>query len=138
MNVVIKNNIIELKAKIASGEINLSQLDSKGESLLHLAVLSGDSRKVRLFIELGIDINVVNKRNETTLWMATFKRLATMIGILLEAGADITIPNNHNNLPREYVRDSSIAKLFDKAEEKLAKKANKKKLGKYADLLGDD
>jgi len=71
-----------------------NQLDSRGDSALHLALDSGDSEisTIKLLLDAGADPNLRNKAGETPLHRATETFLEAgiaVIDLLLAAGADI-------------------------------------------------
>ncbi|KAF3000663.1 hypothetical protein E8E13_000213 [Curvularia kusanoi] len=68
---------------------NVHVIDRDGNSLLHLAVQSGDSVSVLIVLRNGIDVNETNSLGHTALHLAIERDDLDVIKLLLGAGANI-------------------------------------------------
>jgi len=100
-----------------------------GDSALMIAVqINRPSMILPLLKVKGIDINLVSRKGLSALSQSIYKDNASIVNKLIEDGA--------------IVRESDLKSARGRGVEDKIKEAfkqqNKKKLGKYADLLGDD
>lgn len=73
---------------------NLQAQDSKGQSVLHNAVLMGRVQLTELFLKKGADVNVANNNGETPLLTAAnTSRADELLPLLMRHGADLTVSN---------------------------------------------
>lgn len=82
----VKNNDVEsVKSFLKDDEKLLKEKNSLGDTPLHLAAKSS-LEMTKIFLEAGIDVNVIGFRNETPLFRAKNLEIAKY---LVENGADI-------------------------------------------------
>lgn len=90
-----------VKALIAAG-VDTTQLDARGEGLLHVAARYGCLDTVKALIEAKIDVNSRTKRQATPLMIAANAQQIETIELLLAAGADIQAKDEWGWTPAFY------------------------------------
>ena len=89
---VKQRNINQVQSLLRKGAwVNIA--DESGDSLLHLAVVSGNDELVRLLLEFKAEKNGLDKGGATPLIHAILGNDITIVKILLDFGAD---PNDRN------------------------------------------
>ncbi|CAL8144648.1 unnamed protein product [Orchesella dallaii] len=81
-----------------------------GETVLHIAVLCGNIPALRLFIELGVDVNAQTKYGSTPLhlvFQTNTNMLNEAVDVLLEHGADLNIYDKKGKLPLHLAIESA-------------------------------
>ena len=86
--------------------LDLSYLDKKGNSYLHLSVIYQLENIIQLLIKKNININLQNNEGNTALHYAYNAGDIKYISILIENNADINIKNNNGLIPEEIEIDS--------------------------------
>ncbi|CAK8693153.1 unnamed protein product [Clavelina lepadiformis] len=83
-----------IKALVAGGaEINCRDKRC-GDTPMHAAAAAGQISAVKMFIDMGFDINMQNNQKCTPLHLACFNGQDVIVHELLEAGADANITND--------------------------------------------
>ncbi|MBE6446147.1 MAG: hypothetical protein E7021_01920 [Alphaproteobacteria bacterium] len=75
--------------------------------LTHACFISRDSRMVKLLIEKGADVNLINGNDESPLISALYNDnpvIEEIVDVLLENGADPHLANRRGNIPLIYAR----------------------------------
>ena len=85
-----------------NSEITVAGRDSP-EGQLMLATLHGDSEKVAMLIDGGVDLQTTDERGSTPLHIATFFGYADVASQLIGAGADTEAPNNDQSRPADMI-----------------------------------
>lgn len=107
--------------------VSLDETDKNGVTPLHRAVRFRSPDAVSELIKLGAEVNVVDKRTRSS----PLHRAVTHTGapatsgkqdeaieiakILLSNGANPHMKNKNGKMPRDYVKDPVMAKLFSKS-----------------------
>ena len=91
---------------LTSPILDVSYLDKKGNSYLHLSVIYQLENIIRLLIKKGININLQNNEGNTALHYAYNTGDIKFIAILIENSADLNIKNNNGLIPEEIEIDS--------------------------------
>ena len=91
---------------LTSPLLDLSYLDKKGNSYLHLSVIYQLENIIQLLIKKNININIQNNEGNTALHYAYNTGDIKYIAILIENNADINIKNNNGLIPEEIEIDS--------------------------------
>lgn len=73
--------------------------NSKGETLLHVAVIKGDTEKVKNLLSDGVDVNLKDYAGWTPLHEACNHGHDKIAELLLDNGALINIPGSENDTP---------------------------------------
>lgn len=95
------NRIVELLIKEYKVPINIKTTDSQAVPL-HYAVGQKKHETVSLLIELGADVNAVNKDNITSLHIAVKNNMIDIAKILIKAGSTIGIKNVKGESVQDY------------------------------------
>ena len=96
---------------LASPLLDISYLDLKGNSYLHLAVISQLENIIKTLIKKGININIQNTDGNTALHFAYNTGDILFIAILIENNADLNIKNKNGLTPEEIEMDSLSVNL---------------------------
>lgn len=91
-NCEILNNILQ-RYKISKAKFDSIQ-DDNGNSVLLMAVMTGDTKTLELLINEGCNVNHQNFDGNTPLHFAIRGRYYKCIDMILNAGADEAIENN--------------------------------------------
>jgi len=107
---------VEVLKELISTCKNLSELDAKGLSLLHLACGYGHLKVVRELLAGGMDINIKSRERITALCSAVRYGHVSIVELLLENGA--TVETGITNQPSRacllnQVSNVTICKLLD-------------------------
>jgi serine/threonine-protein phosphatase 6 regulatory ankyrin repeat subunit B len=81
--------------------INLSQMTSSGQSIIHQPANRGYDHIVQLFLNAGVDASINNGYGSPLHKAATGRKNVTTIRLLLDAGSDISIKDENGNTPLE-------------------------------------
>ena len=73
---------------------SLLATDQEGQTALISAALEGDSKKVRVLLKLGADINTQDGMGRTALMLAVINRHVKIVKALLHNRADVNITTN--------------------------------------------
>ena len=112
LSYAIKRKNIEIAELIlASPLLDISYLDLKGNSYLHLAVISQLENIIKTLIKKGININLQNIDGNTALHFAYNTGDILFIAILIENNADLNIKNKNGLTPEEIEMDSLSVNL---------------------------
>ena len=106
------NDIVELLVKDYKVPINIK---TGSEAVpLHYAVGQNNHRTVSLLLELGADVNAVNKDNITAIHIALKNKRLQIAKALIQAGAKLDIKNNKGEIPLDYVNDDILSSILEK------------------------
>ena len=105
-NAIKRKNCDICELILASPLLDLSYLDTKGNSYLHLSVIYQLENIIQLLIKKNININIQNNEGNTALHYAYNTGDIKYISILIENKADINIKNNNGLIPEEIEIDS--------------------------------
>ena len=67
--------------------------DSDGDTILHVAIQTGDDQVVKVLLDHGADVTARNAHGETPLELAALQGSATVMRTLLRGGAKVVSPN---------------------------------------------
>ncbi|KAF2071772.1 hypothetical protein CYY_006918 [Polysphondylium violaceum] len=85
--------------------IDINTVDSKGRSLLHVAVSRNHIHIVRLLLENGIDTTLADVNKNTALHLATINGYSSIVSMILEynslTNVNVVIADKNNNSPFE-------------------------------------
>jgi len=94
------NNVVRVAELLDSGEWSAEAVNTRGNSLLHLAVHQASANMLRILIDRGVDVNVVNPLDKSTpLHRAAYAGRYDMIEVLLEKGADTEVKDKNGYTP---------------------------------------
>jgi ankyrin repeat protein len=107
LSYAIKRKNIEIAKLILSSPIlDITYQDNKGNSYLHLAVISQLEEITKLLIKKGININLQNNDGNTALHLAYNTGDIIFIAALVENNSDLNIKNKDGLIPDEIQMDS--------------------------------
>ncbi len=86
-------------ASLLSRGAEVEARDQEGNTILHTAVLSGDTRTVEVLSHRGTKFNLKNDQGQTSLWLAASLGLDSMVVELLARGSDINLPDQQGRTP---------------------------------------
>lgn len=88
----------------------------RNEPLLLDAVTYGDEEIIRLLLNQGFDVNMINKKNDTPLLIAFEEQKEEIALLLLKHGANLFTKNKYGVAPSDYVSNSPrIVEFIQKA-----------------------
>lgn len=96
IKIAAKENNWDILHTLLDVDINVDVLYD-GKALLHLLYYSLEG--VKILVEYGADVNVLDKNDETTLYKATKANAVDVIDYLLEHNADLNCENAKLNYP---------------------------------------
>jgi len=79
--------------------VDISYQDYAGNTLLHLAVKLKDIKLLKLFIDLGVNVNIANENRMVPLHNAILLNRLDMVDLLIESGTDIESPMELEQTP---------------------------------------
>ena len=98
--IVPKKNQADLYSLLLTYKANVNVKDMYGDSVLHVATMSGaEDKTLNQLILAGADINERNKEGVTPLALAVDYRKTSIIQFYIGAGADIHAEDNMGNTP---------------------------------------
>ena len=104
------------------------------ENIITLCAWKGNSTAIKiaeLALKAGADVNFQDISGETALYSAIKNDKVNFISLLLKYNPDIEIKTNDGH----SIEDLDMYKAKDIIQKYISKKKNRKKVGKYADLL---
>ncbi len=93
---------------------DVNATDEDGGTALHTAVQRGEATTVKLLLENGIDLEVVNEQGDTALLLALWQSSEQAIGItktLLDKGSDLMVRNHSGWTPLHLAVESGTPDL---------------------------
>jgi uncharacterized protein len=78
------------------------------DSVLHIAVMNGNLKHVKILVENGANVNFKGDMGYTPLHNAVLSRFGNVIEYLLEAGADKNIKNDFGQSPKKMAQENGI------------------------------
>lgn len=88
-------------------------MDSENEEVLREAASVGNLKEISKLIDLGVNVNSVNKVNGwSALHWASKRGHTRVVEALLDAGADKNINNNKGELPADVTQKADIRELL--------------------------
>lgn len=97
--------------------ITVEEKDSKGFTILHLAVQEGKYEFVDALMYHGADPNVENKNHETPLHIAAKKDFHKIFKLLWEYGADLEQEDYKGRTPKDIALENSSRRVLREIEE---------------------
>jgi len=80
---------------------------------LHDAAADGDVKKVRAWLDLGVDVNAQNRNGNTALHIASREGKADVVRLLrAQSGIDETIENSFGQTPAACAKDKAVKAAF--------------------------
>lgn len=95
------NNIVMAKFILSYDNVFVDALDIHDDAPLHVAASYGYIHFVKILLDAGADINILDRVGNTALHYAAENFDTKMINLLIQKGADITIRNNNGMTFRE-------------------------------------
>lgn len=92
-----KHILVFLFKTVTQSSIN--QLNSKGETLLHMAMKTDNPNAIQMCLKLGANINAINNYNETPIYNAIREQLYNNVLVCLNKYADIYHKNKAGETP---------------------------------------
>ncbi|MGL9718959.1 MAG: ankyrin repeat domain-containing protein [Wolbachia sp.] len=91
MDCAVEHNNRKMVTFLVSKGIDANDQDFNGNARLHKASYNGDTKAVRLLLELKVNVNAVTKCNRTPLLLAVKKGNTKIVKMLLEVKANMNI-----------------------------------------------
>lgn len=79
--------------------VDVNTKDASGNSGIHLAAAGANVEIIKLLLELGGNINILNKNNETALHIAIYTRDLDFIRFLISYGCDLNAQSFDGRTP---------------------------------------
>ncbi|XP_046584342.1 oxysterol-binding protein-related protein 1-like [Haliotis rubra] len=89
---------------------------TRGWTPLHLASYFGHYDTVKILLENGADLNIVNTVGDTPLHQAAHTAREQVLTVLLEYGADVMAVNSEGHQPKHLARNPNVKRLIEAAE----------------------
>ena len=105
----------EMLDLLIGADARVDPRDGEGQSALHYAARQGDSKKTKLLLSHGADINAASQAGETPFSIAVSYGDGELALMLLKAGADPMIRFEKNQNAIEYILSSGIDAESDEA-----------------------
>ena len=106
INLIECNNITQLIESLENDSSHINNLNQKGLSPIHIAVINGNLEIIKILLKYGADPNIKTlHKNQTPLHLAyIFKCLISnqIINLLIKNKADINSEDINNKKPYEY------------------------------------
>jgi ankyrin repeat protein len=80
----------------------INQVDSRGRTLLHIAVGNAQTGMTSLLLRNGSDPNAVDSNGQTPLHIAVLNQAANIVSALVENRADKSITDRNRKTPEDY------------------------------------
>ncbi|KAF9451658.1 ankyrin [Macrolepiota fuliginosa MF-IS2] len=99
----------------------------QGRTALHLAAVKGNEDLVRVFCDLGADINLSDNQGNTPLHYASAWGHVSIVQLLIERGCNYNSRNNQNFIASDYAYSFSTQEMQKTAEKQyeLTKKSRR-------------
>ncbi|MCH5584503.1 ankyrin repeat domain-containing protein [Shimazuella sp. AN120528] len=122
---VMEKEFAAFKEEFAENDRMLD--DYSNVTLLHMAAASGTTEIIDYLVQLGMDINSMDKDGNTPLHFAALCGHETGVNHLLTLGADKTITNKRNHAPWQVARTGKLLSVLwtDDANHKYKTKPDK-------------
>lgn len=95
------DNLVEMKSRIKSGELNPFIETINGLTPMHLACIQGSLKTVKFLAELGVDINATSKLGRTPVQECIFHGHVDCMDELLKRGAILGTPSRKSKAKRK-------------------------------------
>ena len=105
----------ELRTLIRINKSLVKESDEHGRTLLYLACKSGFYDMVKMLLQNGAEINMVQRDGSTSLHGAAFFGHFLVVSLLLEYGAHTDIKNKWGHTPPQESHSTTISNLFTNA-----------------------
>lgn len=79
---------------IASGKIDLDQVDVNGHSAVAEAIINGHDKIVRLLVKWGVDLTAQTNEGNTLLMLAVLSKKTEIVELLLQRKIEVNTQNN--------------------------------------------
>ncbi|MDR2807021.1 MAG: ankyrin repeat domain-containing protein [Puniceicoccales bacterium] len=101
--------------KLINKGVNINVKDNAGNTLLHVAMLQGNPKIVKLLLKQpGIDVNAQNKNRNTPLHLAAKSNNEKIVELLLsKSGIDINAQNKNRSTPLHWAVKSNNEKIVE-------------------------
>lgn len=121
LRAVRSGNISSVIESLNSGVVDINAADSKGNTGLHIASLSGRDDIARVLIEHGAKVNAQTQRGFTPLYMAAQENHINVVHYLLDHGANPSLATEDGYTPQAVAakqNHSQIVALLAENESK--------------------
>ena len=128
----VKTRKIDFVRQLISIGANVNDSDNDGNTILHWAIMLGDSSVIRMLIAAGADVNAVNKSDlQTPLFRAEQFADDTIVSMLIQAGSSVDYKDIYGKKASDYRhRREFIAALKNNDRSKISSS-----LERYPELL---
>uniref|UniRef100_A0A2C9KC96 Oxysterol-binding protein n=1 Tax=Biomphalaria glabrata TaxID=6526 RepID=A0A2C9KC96_BIOGL len=89
---------------------------NRGWTALHLASYFGHTSVVRVLLEFGADVNILNDSGESPLHLAAYTGREEVVGLLLSHGASTKVINLQNQTPQDITKSQHIKDMIEASE----------------------
>ncbi len=119
----VKTHKIDFVRQLISIGADVNDADSDGNTVLHWAIMLGDSSVIRMLIAAGADVNAVNKSDlQTPLFRAEQFADDTVVSLLIQAGSSVDYKDIYGKKASDYrhrrefiaaVKNNNLDKISD-------------------------
>ena len=125
-----RTKLVELLLHVGGAAIDLQ--DARHYSCLHVAAMSGQAGLVRILVDAGCNLNLVDQASATPLIYAADYGHTACVQILVDAGADVTLRDKYEQVALDLARDNEyddiVAILKDVMEATRRQQVREQKL----------
>ncbi|MDX9905428.1 MAG: ankyrin repeat domain-containing protein [Bacteroidales bacterium] len=100
------------KEQIRSNKQFINAKDENGNTFLHFAAISGDTKLIQFLLDEGALVNAKNNKGYTPLATAVKEQKYTAARLLLESGADVNATDIFNYTPIFYAIDNNDLQMM--------------------------
>ena len=117
-----------LESLVGKPVIDLTQIDAKGNTILHYACLKGMSQAIPILLKARAPINHANHIGKTALHLLCKQELPKTLKIMIENGASLDVTDDQDNSPLHIASESGklgMVKILSKKAKKSLDQVNK-------------
>ena len=112
MDAVIDSNYDNVESLLKKNSIDIDSVNDDGMTALHFAAEAGDGLILRLLLDYGALINVVDHQGNSPLHLAANKNAFTVAQDLIDNGADVSLINVENKTPFDLSRNNRMRAIL--------------------------
>ncbi|KAL5248928.1 hypothetical protein ACHWQZ_G017953 [Mnemiopsis leidyi] len=111
---VIQGHIGTAKLLIPVTDINIT---CKGKSALHTAARTGNVEMIKLLLDNGADIKLLDSKNRSVLHYGAISGNVPTLAFLVKSGLSVTCTDNHNRKPRNVAFCDPAVQFLSQCEQ---------------------